>query len=103
MDRTKAAKTATFNTASIMLPSTESRLPFEVLIFRRPEISPVVAQIDWMESQKRTFDRLVDHLIGSHQHCARYCQAEGFQGLFINGETEAGWLLEGQIGGARSS
>src|SRR6516165_12567911 len=52
--------------------------------------------------QKRTFHRLVDHLIGSHQHCARYCQAECFQGLFINGETETGWLLEGQIGGARS-
>src|SRR6516164_10437710 len=53
--------------------------------------------------QKRTFDLLVDHLIGSHQHCARYCQAECFQGLFINGETEAGWLLEGEISGARSS
>jgi hypothetical protein len=36
MHRTDAAKIATFNTASIMLPSTESRLPFEVLIFRRP-------------------------------------------------------------------
>ena len=35
--------------------------------------------------------RLVDHLIGSHQRCARYRQAECFQGLFINGETEAGW------------
>ena len=41
--------------------------------------------------QKRTFDRLVDHLIGSHQYCARYRQAECFQSLFINGETEAGW------------
>jgi hypothetical protein len=49
MHRTRAANTATFNTASIMLPSTESRLPFEVLIFRRPEIFSVVAQMDWME------------------------------------------------------
>ena len=49
MHKTRAANTATFNTASIMLPSTESRLPFEVLIFRRPEIFPVVAQMDWIE------------------------------------------------------
>jgi hypothetical protein len=49
MHRPKVAKTATVNIASIMLPSTESRLPFEVLIFRRPEIFPVVAQMDWME------------------------------------------------------
>jgi hypothetical protein len=38
MHRASAANTATLNTASIMLPSTESRSPFEVLICRRPEI-----------------------------------------------------------------
>jgi hypothetical protein len=40
MHRTNAANTATFNTASIMLPSTEGRLPFEVLICRKLEIFP---------------------------------------------------------------
>jgi hypothetical protein len=49
MHRSSAAKTAKFITASIMLPSTESRLPFEVSICRRPEIFPAVAQTDWME------------------------------------------------------
>jgi hypothetical protein len=43
MHRTSPANTATFNIASIMLPSTESRLPFEVLICRRPEIFPARA------------------------------------------------------------
>src|SRR5262249_8878903 len=42
MHRTSAANTATFNSASIMLPSTESRLPHEVLIFRGPEAFPVI-------------------------------------------------------------
>ena len=37
MHRTSTANTATFNNASIF-PSTESRLPLEVLICRRPEL-----------------------------------------------------------------
>jgi hypothetical protein len=36
------AKTATLNSASIMFPSIESRLPFEGLICRDLEIFPVV-------------------------------------------------------------
>jgi hypothetical protein len=39
MHSTNAANIATFTTASIMLPSTESRLPLDVLI--RSEIFPV--------------------------------------------------------------
>jgi hypothetical protein len=41
MHRPRVAKTATLNSASIMLPSTESRLSFEELIHRRKEIFPV--------------------------------------------------------------
>jgi hypothetical protein len=41
MHRPSVAKTATLTTASIMLPSTESRLSFEELIHRREEIFPV--------------------------------------------------------------
>jgi hypothetical protein len=37
MHRPSVAKTATLNSASIMLASTESILVFEVLICRRPE------------------------------------------------------------------
>jgi hypothetical protein len=47
--------------------------------------------------------RLLDDLICSHQHCWRYRQAECFQRPFVNDVAEAGWLLEWQIGGARSS
>jgi hypothetical protein len=47
--------------------------------------------------------RLLDDLICSHQHCWRYRQADCFQRLFVNDEAEAGWLLEWQIGGVRSS
>src|SRR5262249_60663444 len=42
----------------------------------------------------------VDDVICSHQHCWRYCQTECFHRLLVNDETEAGWLLEWQIGGA---
>src|SRR5262249_34397650 len=42
MHRTSTANTATFNTASIMLPSTESRLPLKVLICRRPGKFPAI-------------------------------------------------------------
>ena len=45
----------------------------------------------------------VDDLICSHQHCWRYCQTECFHRLLINDETEAGWLFEWQIAGARPS
>ncbi len=41
----------------------------------------------------------VDNLICSHQHCWRYCQPECFQSLFVDHETEMGWLLEWEIGG----
>jgi hypothetical protein len=41
MHRPRVAKTATLNSASIMLPSTESRLSCEELIHRREEIFPV--------------------------------------------------------------
>ena len=41
MHSTNAANIATFNTASIMLPSTESRSPLEVLICRPFQIFPV--------------------------------------------------------------
>src|SRR5262252_2732303 len=44
----------------------------------------------------------VDDLIRPHQHCWWYCQAKCFQGLLVNDETEAGRLLEWEIGGARS-
>src|SRR5262249_21084614 len=49
MHRTSAANTATFNTASIMLLSTESRLPLEVLICRRPGKFPAARKMpsDW--------------------------------------------------------
>jgi hypothetical protein len=40
MHRASAANTATFNTASIMLPSTESRIAAWVLICRRAKIFP---------------------------------------------------------------
>jgi hypothetical protein len=42
MHRTSAANTAIFNTAPIMLSSTESRLPLQVLICRRSEIFPAI-------------------------------------------------------------
>jgi hypothetical protein len=45
----------------------------------------------------------VDDLICSHLYCCRYCQTECFQGLLVNHKTEAGRLLEWEIGGARSS
>ena len=45
----------------------------------------------------------VDDLICSHKHCCGYCQTECFQGFLVNDETEVGWLLEWEIGGARSS
>src|SRR5215468_2880122 len=45
----------------------------------------------------------VDDLICSHQYCCRYCQTECFQGLLVNHKAEAGWLLEWEIGGVRSS
>jgi len=41
MHRPNAAKTAILNSASIMFPSIESRLPFEGLICRAWEIFPV--------------------------------------------------------------
>src|SRR5262249_4980195 len=41
MHRPSAAKIATLNSASIMSPSIESRLPFEGLICRSSEIFPV--------------------------------------------------------------
>ncbi len=41
MHRASVAKTATLNSASIMLLSIESRLPFESLICHRPEIFAV--------------------------------------------------------------
>ncbi len=41
MHRPRVAKTAILNTASIMAPSTESRLPLEGLICPSPEIFPV--------------------------------------------------------------
>jgi hypothetical protein len=40
MHRTSVAKIATLNSASIMAPSTESRLPFEGLISPAHEIFP---------------------------------------------------------------
>jgi hypothetical protein len=42
MHRASVAKTATLNSASIMVPSIESRLPFEGSICHGPEIFPVV-------------------------------------------------------------
>ena len=45
----------------------------------------------------------VDDLICSHKHCCGYCQTECFQRFLVNDETEVGWLLEWEIGGARSS
>ena len=44
-----------------------------------------------------------DNLICSHQDCSRYCQTKCFQSLFVDHETEAGGLLEWEIGRARSS
>jgi hypothetical protein len=41
MHRASAAKTATLNSASIIFPSIESRLPFEGLICPKREIFPV--------------------------------------------------------------
>jgi hypothetical protein len=41
MHRASVAKTATLNSASIMFPSIQSRLPFEGLIYRDQEIFPV--------------------------------------------------------------
>ena len=43
MHRPSVAKTATLNSASIMAPSTESRLPLEGLICHRGELFPVAS------------------------------------------------------------
>jgi hypothetical protein len=65
-----------------------------------PQADSCTATNDVWHQAKRAS---VDDVICSHQHCWRYCQTECFHRLLINDETEAGWLLEWQIGGARPS
>ena len=84
MHKISAAKTATFNTASIMLPSTESRLSFEVLICRRPEIFPAIMTDDYpvVRRQERDNDfsccsACKPRHNGSRQYWDRWAAARG--------------------------